>query len=242
MSAAVDEPWEGYRRLIRIVPRLWRIDVDMEDDAHCFGVTVFHDGVRIARVETREARHPWTTCPMAAAFLRERMQGVLLAEASHIEDQRQHCTHVYDLFVLAVRHATDLEDTIYTIRVRDKDLDGRKLAEIECNGALVLTSRDGQDMRGLAAWSFKLPEAMQEAARMLRRGAMVAQSRGMTFPDAGTAAALMGTMSGACFTFQPERAALAERIPGSVRDFSSSTEKMLSGEQDDRRSGGLSRP
>lgn len=234
--------WAGYRRLIRIVPHPGHIDVDMEDDAHCFGVTVFHDGVTIERVETREPRHPWTTCPMAGAFLRERMAGLPLAEAPHVEDQRQHCTHVYDLFVLAVRHCADDRATTYAIRVRDTDAAGRKLAEIDRNGAPLLSFPDGQDMRALAAWSTRLPDDLQEAARMLRRGALVGQSRGMTFAQVDTAQALMGIMAGACFTFQPERAAQAIRLPDTVRDFSEEPEKMLSGEQDDRRSGGLSRP
>ena len=237
-----EQGWAGYRRLIRIVPHQRHIDVDMEDDAHCFGVTIFHDGTTIDRVETREPRHPWTICPMAGAFLRERMQRLSLAKAPYVEDQRQHCTHVYDLFVLGVRHVADDHPTIYAIRITDKDADGRKLAEIDRNGALLLTFADGQDLRALAAWSATLPEEMQEAARMLRRGAMVGLSRGLTFSGGDTAAALMDRMSGACFTFQPDRAAQANRMPDSVRDFSNTPEKMLSGEQDDRRSGGLSRP
>jgi hypothetical protein len=243
MASGAPEPeWAGYRRLIHIVPHGDHIAVDMEDDAHCFGVTVFHDGTAIQQVETRELRHPWTLCPAAGAFLRERMQGLLLADAAYVEDQRQHCTHVYDLFVLAVRHAADRDATTYTIRVRDKDGDGRKLAEIDRNGALLLSFPDGQDMRGLAIWSATLSDDLQEAARMLRRGAMVGQARGMHFPETGTAAALLDTMKGACFTFQPERAADAIRIPDSVRDFSREPEKMLSGERDDRCAGGAVRP
>lgn len=237
-----DGAWAGYRRLIRIVPHAGRIDVDMEDDAHCFGVTVFHDGTMIDRVETREPRHPWTICPMAGAFLRERMQGVSLVQAPHIEDQRQHCTHVYDLFVLAVRHVADTHETTYAIRVRDKDADGRKLGEIDRDGVPLLAFPEAQDMRALAAWSAGLPEDMQEPARMLRRGALVGQSRGMSFDAGGTAEGLMAIMAGACFTFQSERAGQAIRIADTVRDFSEEPEKMLSGEQDDRCSGGLSGP
>jgi hypothetical protein len=237
-----EQAWTGYRRLIRIVPHPRHVDVDMEDDAHCFGVTIFHDGATIERVETREPRHPWTSCPMAGAFLRERMQGLSLTEAPDVEDQRQHCTHIYDLFILGVRHAHEHLPTSYSIRVADKDAEGRKLAQIDRNGTPLFSCADGQDQRALAAWSATLPDAMQEAARMLRRGALVALGRGMIFPVADTADALMDRMSGACFTFQPERAAQAVRVPDNVRDFSNTSEKMLAGEQDDRRAGGLSRP
>lgn len=239
--------WSGYRRRVRIVPEPSRVDVEMEDDCHHFGVTVFHDATTIERVETREPRHPWTTCVLAGTYLRDRMAGVTLAHAADVENQRQHCTHLYDLFVMAAAHAHDEAETFYDIRV-DDPVGGVKLAELDRDGATLLrwrmgddTARDGVpggNFRALETWSRTLPLDLAEAARMLRRGVMVSGGRSLDFPAGQTAGALLPQMSGACFTFQPERAGSAVRMPGSLRDYAQHPEKMLNGESDDRRSDG----
>lgn len=240
----------GYRRRIRIIPRERRVDVDMEDDAHCFGVTIIHDGSVIEAVETRAPRFPWTTCPAAGTYLSERMTGVLLAQAADVENQRHHCTHMYDLFVLAARHAADQAPLTYDIRVSDPDR-GVRETDVARNGDVILRwklggsagAEDGLggDMTALDAWTRELPLDLQEAGRMLRRGAMVSGTRFFDFP-VGAPAAGMSQMIGACFTYQPERAGTALRVTDTIRDFSDNPEKMLTGESNDRRVARVSRP
>lgn len=235
--------FRGYRRRIRIVPQPNRIDVDMEDDCHHFGVSIEHDGAVISRVETRELHFPWTSCQAAGAFLRERMTGLKLAEAAAAESQRSHCTHMYDLFVLGVRHAFEDRPVQYEIRVSDGD----RLAQLERNGTVLLSWRidddsDANGIRGgsfrdLEVWSRTLPEDMQEPARMLRRGVMVSGARGLPWPLEGSAAELFPQKSGICFSFQPNRAANTMAAPGgALRDYSGNPEEMLAGEWDDQRS------
>ena len=239
------EAFTGYRRRVRILPHPGRVEVDMEDDAHRFGVSLDHDGTTITAVETRAPRFPWTTCPGAGVFLGERMTGVALADAARTDNQRDHCTHVYDLFVIAARHALDTEPLTYDIRVSDPSETGR-LAEIDRDGETVLRwTFDDQtdvsqalrgDRRAFDAWTRKLPHPLQEAGLLLRRGVMVSGTRFFDFP-VGSAAAGVRHMIGACFTYQAERAETALRVADTIRDFSNNPEKMLSGDDDDRRAG-----
>ncbi len=240
---ASGETWRGFRRRVRIVPHPGRIDVDMEDDAHCFGVSLTHDGLTISAVETRAPRFPWTTCPAAGAFLGERMTGVALTDAGRVENQRDHCTHIYDLLIIAARHAFDDIPHVYDIRVADPGEAGRQ-AEVDLDGETILSWRFEDekteagalrgDRRAFDAWTRTLPHELQEAGLLLRRGAMVSGTRFFDFPP-GSPAAGMQHMIGVCFTYQAERAGNALRVADTIRDFSRKPEKLLSGDDHDRR-------
>ncbi|PJI89547.1 hypothetical protein DAH55_18475 [Sphingomonas koreensis] len=238
----VADAFTGYRRRVRVVPGDGRIEVDMEDDAHCFGVSLIHDGARIEAVETRAPRYPWSTCPAAGGFLAQRMAGVALADAALVENQRDHCTHLYDLFVVAARHALDPAPFTYDIRVSDP-VEGVIVAEIDRDGETLLhwqfdDVRENAvgvptgDRRAFDAWTRAQPENLIEGGLMLRRGVMVSGTRFFDFP-VGAAASAMSQMIGSCFTYAPERAGQALREPDTIRDFSNHPEKMLSGERDD---------
>lgn len=232
----------GYRRRVRIVPGGGRVDVDMEDDAHRFGVSLIHDGVTITAVETRAPRYPWSTCPGAATFLAQRMTGVALARAAKVENQRDHCTHLYDLFVVAARHALDMAPLTYDVRVSDPK-DGTYTAELDCDGETILSwwfedVRENElgvpmgDRRAFDAWTRTLPVGLAEAGMILRRGVMVSGTRFFDFP-VGAAAAGMTQMIGSCFTYAPGRADHALREADTIRDFSNNPEELLSGARDD---------
>lgn len=223
----------GFRRRIRIVPQVGVIGVDLEDDFHRFGVTLHHAEGRVMAVETREIRYPWTTCPAAAAFLRERMVGTLLTDAGASEDQRQHCTHLYDLFVLAAAHADDSISQVLDISVSDP-VDGVRIAEIARDTRLLLRWRVGgspddggmpSSDRDLRDWCRDLPLALQEPARMLRRGLLVSRGRHSDWSPDHTAADI--PIKDVCFTFQTVRSANAQRNGDPRREFSGRSEDLL---------------
>jgi hypothetical protein len=211
----------------------------MEDDCHYFGVTIVHDGNLITDLQTSATRFPWTTCPAAGDHLISRMRGVPLIKAADVEDQRQHCTHVYDLFVLAARHALESKPMQYDIRVTDP-VDDVMLAELDRNGETLLrwrvgdaSGRDGipgGDSQALSAWSKTLAPELQEAARMLRRGILVSNGRRFDLP-AGTPASTFHPQA-VCYSFQPERAVNALRTVNSFRDFSADPDRLLSEDGD----------
>lgn len=238
----VADAFTGYRRRIRVAPGAGRIDVDMEDDAHRFGVSLIHDREFIKGVETRAPRYPWSTCPAAGGFLAERMTGAALADAAKVENQRDHCTHMYDLLVVAAGHALDAAAFTYDIRVSDPS-GGMRVAEIDRDGDTILRWQfdnltenaagvPTSDRKAFETWTRTLPDALLEAGRMLRRGVMVSGTRFFDFP-VGAAASGMKQMIGSCFTYAPQRADSALRERDTIRDFSESPERMLSGERDD---------
>jgi hypothetical protein len=249
IRAAEAGAFTGYRRRIRITPRPDFCAVEMEDDCHHFGVTIGHDHTLITSIQTSSPRYPWTTCPAAGEHLISRMRGVALAAAADVDDQRQHCTHVYDLFVLAAHHAHDKQPMQYDIRVTDP-VDGMMLAELDRNGETILrwrvgdpSQRDripGGDFKALSAWSKTPPSELQEAARMLRRGVLVSGGRHFDLA-AGTLASAFNPQA-VCYTFQPQRAVNAIRMSNSLRDFSVNPDSLLSGEDHDEGSRGETNP
>lgn len=248
--------WAGYRRRVLIVPRTGHVDVEMEDDCHHFGVSISHDGNKVLAVETDAERFPWTTCPAAGKFLSARMKGVALDEAATVEDQRQHCTHMYDLFVMGAAHAHNTSPTRYEVCVDDPDESGAKLAviyrddreilrwQVRSEAASPRPAPDGQasppggNYRQLEVWSKGLEPELQEAGRVLRRGVMVSGGRHFDPNEISDAGDMLHMMEGACFTFQKERASDGKRMRGTLRDFAKEPQRMLGGKWDDQSSGG----
>jgi hypothetical protein len=227
--------FRGYRRRIRIEPEPTRVSAWLEDDFHHFGVELIHDGKVVSDVITHAPRFPWATCPAAGAFLQARFRGAALASFGQGEDQRQHCTHFYDLAMVAARHALDHKPITYDISVNEA-AEGGPLAELSIDGAPTLRWRmgaqgeqdgtPGGDRDAFAQWTRTLPAELAEAGQMFRRAAPIAGGRRLNLEGFGTASEI--GQSGVCYTFQPERAAKSARVIGAIRDFSLTPEKLLS--------------
>jgi len=228
--------FRGYRRRVRIDPTPLRASAWLEDDFHHFGVDLVHDGEVVTEVVTHAPRFPWATCPAAGAYLQAQFRGARLDSFGAGEDQRQHCTHFYDLAMAAARHALDDAPVVYDISV-DEAAEGGALAELHINGTPALkwrmgaaAERDGipgGDMAAFQQWTRSLPEAMTEAGLMFRRAAPISGGRRLNLEGFRTASEV--GPKGVCYTFQPERAAEAARIIGAIRDFSEHPEAMLRG-------------
>lgn len=217
----------GFRRRFIIAPAVDRVRADLEDDYHCMGVTVHHDGRVATGLEAVMARAPWNTCPGAVETLRETFTGVALEAFAERGAKRANCTHLHDLATLAARHAFEPGPLVYDILVSDP-VEGARRAEIRRNGASILewTHADGRmtapaaiagmPLDRLKAWIDSLEPERKEAARLLQWGTLIANGR--TIPwERQTDARRM--RAGSCFTFQPDRMTEAKRI-GAVRDFS----------------------
>ena len=61
---------------------------------------------------------------------------------------------------------------------------------------------------------------------MLRRACHIAHGRMQDLDVYDDAGPLLPIMSGACFTFQPERAPVALRMKGTIRDFTDAPERV----------------
>ena len=227
MRPAPIDTLPGFRRRFIVTPASDRVSSEVEDDYHCMGVTIHHDGTVATRVESVMQRAPWTTCPGAVAKLEQTFAGVPLDGFAARGEKRTNCTHLHDLAVLAAAHAADSGPLVYDLLVSDP-IEGRLRAELRRNGTRVLgwVLADGrivepEELAGIAfdgmrPWIESLDPARQEAARLLRWGTILAHGRTIAWERQSDSSRLP---IGNCYTFQPERSAAARRV-GVIRDFS----------------------
>lgn len=222
----VPEQQNGFWRRIRITPSRWAVQAEVEDDFHCMSVIVHHDGEKAVQIVPDMRRAPWSTCPGAANELVQTFTGVALALFPELGEKKANCTHLYDLALWAAVHAADHVQTIYDIRVSDP-IDNQRYAEVCRNGETLLSwiesgfqivkpdSAAGIRMDKLRSWIETLEPALQEPARLLQWGNMLANGRIIPLEKQSDAT----RMPPSCYTFQPERAVVAKRV-GEIRDFS----------------------
>ncbi len=205
----------------------------MEDDYHCMSVTLVHDNVTANVVKADLERAPWTTCPGAVEKCEATFTGVALDAFAELKSKSTNCTHLFDLALLAAAHAFDDTPLVYDVYVSDPVEDVRH-AIIYRNGESVLGWSDakyriiepaelaGTKLNDMRSWMDTLDPAQQEAARILRWVSMIAHGRTIPMDKQSDAS----RMPPSCFTFQPERAAEAQRI-GKILDFSHGTVQPL---------------
>lgn len=223
----------GFRRRFRITPGQGRIQCEVEDDFHCMSVIVYHDGTSAQRIDADMRRAPWTTCPGAEAKLRQTFTGMALQDFAQGSDKRSNCTHLHDLATLAAAHAGDSDATVYDIFVSDP-VDGLRQAELRRGGDTLLTWTEagfvlqspvaaaGLRLDKLKVWIATLPAALQEPARLLQWGNILANGRSIPLAQQSDAT----RMPANCYTFQPERKRVAKRV-GEIKDFSDGSEQPL---------------
>jgi Protein of unknown function (DUF2889) len=223
----------GYRRRIVVEARAGAVLAMLEDDIHCLGVILRHDGQMVTAVEPQFDRLPWTTCPGAADKLQETFAGQRLVDVTARREKKQNCTHFHDLAVLAAAHALEPGRLTFDIAASDP-VDGLRILELRRNDALlyrwierqgILTEPAelaGKTLADLRDWIAGLSEPAKEAARLLQWGARVAHGRTLPLEAQSDASKLPLN----CYTFQPERAVHAKRI-GERRDFSRTSQVPL---------------
>lgn len=216
----------GFRRRFRITPAPGVVCSEVEDDFHCMSVTICHrNGITTSIMPVLE-RAPWSTCPGAVDQLKRTFSGLPLATYAERGKKRENCTHLHDLATLAATHALDTEQLVYDILVSDP-VDNRRDVELRRNGEVMFrwTLIDGRivapsELSGLTldklnVWIASLDPQHQEAARVLRWGAIIANGRTIPMERQSDAS----RMPANCYTFQPDRSVHARRV-GVIRDFS----------------------
>jgi hypothetical protein len=231
---ALDNRPRFWRRFV-VTPALGHVVSEVEDDFHCMRVTIHHDGRVATAVKGEMIRAPWTTCPGAPVQLEKTFTGVALDDYAARGEKQANCTHLHDLATIAAAHAHDKAPLVYDILVGDP-VEGRREAELRRNGEALLhwtlegitviapEEIAGLDLLKLGGWIATLDPTMQEAARVLRWGSLIANGR--TIPLAQQSDATR--MPPNCYTFQPEMARKARRV-GVIRDFSKGTAQPLGG-------------
>lgn len=206
---------------------------EVEDDFHHFAVEIGVKNARVATIQCRAVRYPWSSCPMATGML-QRLKGMPIdADPTAIyrqDDALSHCTHMFELAGLVVtqaarghgrrRYDIAVTDAVEGWRDAVLKVDGQQRLAWRLEGDLIAPPSPFAGKRPMQLGSRLLaerPPEEAEAVLVLRRGVFVANGRGMDI-DAHPSAVSMG-IQGVCFTFSPGRAAEALRNRGSIRDF-----------------------
>lgn len=235
LTIAEAEALPGYRRAIRVIPGSGEVTALLEDDLHAMAVTLLHDGASVSGVVARMDRAPWNTCPGAMDMLRQTFEGCLLSEVTARRDKKRNCTHLHDLAVLAAAHARDAGPLDYAVFTSDPVAGERRIVLrrngdplwhwVEQDDLLVAPAPvAGLSLLGMRDWIATLDPDQAEAARLLQWAALVAHGRTLPVAEQANAA----TLTGACYSFQPERVGSARRTDGQ-QDFTNREDELLAG-------------
>ena len=241
-------PYGRYRRRIRLVARDEHTVLGgLEDDQHYFTVQVAHDGARVKAITSESVRAPWTTCPAAgaqlAAFVGIELSDRCVEVAGHTRSD-QHCTHQLDIAALAIAHAARVAAggaprRQYDIAVPFGLLDGQRHTVTLARDGAALLAWDLEGGRimgpppyseatgGFARWANATFDAdTAEAAVVLKRACSIGMSRGLDLDSYATLADMPG-LSPLCWSMQPERAPVAFRNRGLIRNYDERSDAML---------------
>jgi hypothetical protein len=241
-------PYGRYRRRIRVAATApGVVEGGLEDDQHHFTVTVRHDGRHVVSVASASVRAPWSTCPDAAAPLRA-LAGMPLSDrclaVTEWTKSEEHCTHQLDLTGLAIAHAARVGEGGATARQYDAEipfglLDGEEhtvtlardgdevLRWVVRGGTIVAPAPYADAPRGFARWADATFDADgAEAAVVLRRACTIGMSRGLDLDRYPTLADMPG-LRPVCYSMQPERAPVAFRNRGLIRDYDDRPDALL---------------
>jgi hypothetical protein len=253
-EAALDHfPFGSYRRRIRLVatsPTV--VEAGMEDDLHYFIVRLEHDGECVRSVTATSVRRPWSTCHEAAELLHA-LEGMHLAPSclavgAHAE-ATHNCTHMFDLAGLAVAHAHRVREGGATRRQYDVEMPYAPRGDAAQQPRDLTLQRDGvrvltftvaglkvvgpepyatADARGgFFRWAeASYPPDDAEAAIVLKRASLIGLSRGLDLDRYANLAEMPG-VAPVCFSQQPERAPVAFRVKGMIRDHDPDPDGML---------------
>jgi hypothetical protein len=235
-----------YRRHFRLHSDNGIVHAAMEDDSHCFGLILKHDGTKVRSIEGIPIRTPWNLCSGAThvlgALIDTQLNASPLIASSHV-DAKQQCTHLFDLAVLAIAHALrPIGSREYQIEAPWYELSAPRTMTLKRNGVLISTWVLAGDklitpeplaeigVRKLLAWAaLNIHDAdALEALFIMRRAALISMSRIMDLDQVPNPEAT-GHGLGACYVHQPGRISIATRNLGSTLDFSDRPEDVLKG-------------
>ena len=224
----------------------------LEDDFHCFGVELHHDGRRVSDIHLSSNRYPFTTCAGADLPLKSLVGASLEVRASAVGkwiDMRLQCTHAFDLAGLCLAQvAKNRADRRYESVVDDREIietlqNGSRVlgtgrATLYMNKKMVLTWELHRNRiispgfwkeqslgRGFRERTDSLEVELAEFAMVLRRAVMVAGGR------SGNRAAKVNprdiSKPALCHTYREPQRSIARGIPESLRNWQESNEGML---------------
>ena len=230
----------GFRRRILIEPAAGLITAELEDDYHRMVVSLTYENGVVTQVTSEMKRAPWTTCPGAMRQLQQTFTGVALTDFVARGERTANCTHLHDLAIFAAAHHGEIAPIAYEIFVSDAVEDLRQ-AQLWRDGQPVLNWTMAKDrftapepfaglrITEIGGWIAGQDKDVQEAARILRWASILALGRQMVIPAHMSGEAFAQSN---CFTFQPQTARQATRLPNADIDFSAPGEEPMADRAD----------
>ena len=221
-------PGPGFRRRILIEPAAGLITAELEDDYHRMVVSLEHQNGVVTQISSEMKRAPWTTCPGAMRQLQQTFTGVALGDFVTRGERLTNCTHLHDLAIFAAAHQGEIAPIAYEVFVGDPVADVRH-AKLWRDGRPMLDWTMAKDrftapepfaglrITEIGGWIAGQDRDVQEAARILRWASILALGRQMDIPAHMSGEAFAQSN---CFTFQPETAKQATRLPNADIDYS----------------------
>ena len=234
-----------YRRRTLLSRKPGAIEVVMEDCSHAMKLLMQHQAGNITDLQGEVIRAPVTSCRGAPGQLTD-LIGLPLSDNADIyrqhSPQHHHCTHLYDMALLAIEFAQREEELQqFDVAVGD-EVDGAIDGKIFLNHRLIHhwvvrqgklaepTEFAGQSaFKGFAHWAkSQFSGDALLCAFGLQRGLMVANARRWDMAAlAGEPADTFCPPPGACYSYSKGREKTALRTANPVRDFSDTPEQLL---------------
>ncbi|MBK7251867.1 MAG: DUF2889 domain-containing protein [Gammaproteobacteria bacterium] len=235
-----------FRRRIRLIATAGRVRAAFEDVAHAMRLVLEHDGERITGITPEFRRVPLNVCPGAAGPLRALVGMPLATSTRHMlatHDPRGHCTHIYDLTLLAIAQALRGGIRQYDVEVPD-EYPGPAWSRVLRDGIEVhrwqtfeqrITAPESFAglplLKGFSLWAMERfgadPEAL-EAAMVFHKGYLVSGSRRYNVVAyAGRRATEAQHLRGACHAYSEPTVFQAVNQGTHVRDLTDAADQML---------------
>ncbi len=210
----------------------------LDDNYHEMACRLFHDGKVVTDIAAQTLRIPTSACPGAAAVLRELIGMPLDIDMRHLYGDgrpRRHCTHLFDLAALTIRHAGCREiDRRYDAIVPDSRgglvtievwRDQRLVHAWQVQGDHIVSPPElaGRPLlSGFMAWAVRQFRADDlEAAAVLSKTYLISNGRlYRTEAFAGQSIRINDQMIGLCHGYSAQQVDQATFLPGNVRDYS----------------------
>ena len=217
----------------------------MEDDPHCYHIALEIENSRVRDVSCDSIRTPWSLCGEADRSLSALVGMEVSPDMNTLlqqVDRSLQCTHMLDAAVLGISHAArGITWRQYDISVeswpdqREQNVsllrDGVSLLELSIEGDHLVTPPElkGTSVKLLNQVMVKAGDSddHREAVSILRRAIYISNNRKVDLDNVEVAMD-HGPALGACYVYHKDRVTLATRIPGSTREFTHSTEGMIS--------------
>lgn len=234
-----------FRRRIRLTQSDTEVLVELEDCSHAMRLSLSHDHQSIISVEGDVIRAPVTSCSSAPEKLASFIGLPLYQDLDHYRSetpQNIHCTHLYDMALLAVTHSqSTIATRQFDVTIHDEQegiidadicLDGRQIHHwlLENGQIAAPTAHAGQSVfKGFIAWAKNEFSGVNlSCAFALQRGLMVAGARRWDmYSVAGQPADTFGPSPGVCYSYSEGRDKHAVRSENPTRDFTDCPEQLL---------------